>query len=131
MNTRATYLFVSIAGPILVIAGLASLFGFGIPDPFGLWALVIGTGFIVFSQRQAKRFQDGGKQTGFVPASSEQKKRNFWILVMAAALGAGTSAFWLPGANPGIPPMIFWISAVASFAMCVIISWYFLIKGKP
>ncbi|MCE0496365.1 MAG: hypothetical protein LV481_00255 [Methylacidiphilales bacterium] len=131
MNTRTTYVFLSIVCPIFFIAGIASMFGFGIPEPYGYWAFLLGVCTMVYSQRQAKRLHEEGKPSGFVPATLEQKKRNFWIYVVAIAVGAGTFAFWFPGSNPGIPPIIFWVSAVMSFAMCTAILWYAMFKKKP
>jgi len=81
---RAFYLFASVAGPILTVAGMAGMFGFGIPDPYWLFAALPGSCLVWYSLIEAKKLQQRGIQTGFVESTSSQQKWRPWLFLVIA-----------------------------------------------
>ena len=115
-------LFSSIAGPILVLIGLAGAFGFGIPAPYWLIAEFIGIGLIMLGQRREKRLQEEGDPAANVVFT--QKRHRFWIFVMIASIVYAASSFWLPAMTPEIRSTLCWTIMLISFVLCVGIFLY-------
>jgi uncharacterized membrane protein len=126
------YLLSSFAGPVLVLAGLAGMFGFGIPSPYWLASVLFGAAMILVGQR-------GLKQTREVratdPADMEalaQKRHRFWIFVAIASSLYAAGAFWLPAATPEMRDRLVGAIMLITFGLCVGIFLYSMFtKKKP
>jgi apolipoprotein N-acyltransferase len=132
MKSRGIFLVSSIAGPILVLAGLAGMFGVGIPSPYWLAAVLFGAALILIGQRGLKKTREV-KATD--PADMEalaQKRHRFWIFVACASSLYALGAYWLPVTTPEMRQDLVVVIMSITFILCVGIFIYSMVpKHKP
>jgi hypothetical protein len=118
------YFFLSIFGPVLVLAGLAGAFGFGLPGPYWLIAEFIGVGLIMLGQRRERQLQLRGDPEAIANAAFTQKRHRFWIFVMIASIVYAACSFWLPVMTPHIRATLCYAIMLVTFLLCVGIFLY-------
>jgi len=118
------YVFLSITGPVLVLAGLAGAFGFGIPGPYWLIAELVGVGLIMLGQRRERQLQQEGDPAAIANAVFTQRRHRFWVFVMIASIAYAAGSFWLPVMTPSIRATLCYAVMLATFLLCVGIFLY-------
>ena len=118
------YLILSIAGPVLVLAGLAGAFGFGIPAPYWFVAELVGVGFVMLGQHRERQMQKQGDPSATVNAAFTQKRHRFWIFVMIASVAYAAASFWLPVMTPHIRATLCYGIMIVTFVLCLGIFLY-------
>jgi apolipoprotein N-acyltransferase len=132
MKTRAMYLLASVAGPVLVLAGLAGMLGFGIPSPYWLAAVLFGAVLILFGQRGLKQTQPVGDLGDPSNLVLTKKRHRFWIFVAIASSVYAAGSFWFPLTTPEMRANLCWAIMLMSFGLVVGIFLYSLFtKKKP
>jgi hypothetical protein len=120
MKSRAVYVFSSILGPIVGLVGLAGMFGFGLPAPYWLAAVLFGAALILFGQRGIKVTRPVAND----PSDREnellaRKRHQFWIFVAVATSLYAVGAYWLPFTDPKTRQHLIEAFMVVTFGLCV------------
>ena len=93
-------MFASFAGPLVVLAGLAGMFGFGLPAPYWLAAVLFGAAMILFGQRGLKVTRPVNNDPSDIENELLARKRHqFWIFVAVASSLYAVGAYWLPSTD--------------------------------
>jgi hypothetical protein len=118
------YLILSIAGPVLVLAGLAGALGFGIPGPYWFVAELVGVGLVMLGQHRERQLQQEGDPSAVANAAFTQKRHRFWIFVMIASIAYAASSFWLPVMTPKIRATLCYSIMAVTCLLCIGIFLY-------
>ena len=127
VTKRTVYQIASIAGPIFLMAGMAGMFGFGIPDPYWLFSVVLGAFLIYYSQKESKRLSQKGLDTGYIEPTMQQKKRRFWLFVPFVVVGCLIALIFCPQIR-NTSPTLLWTCAPIVLVCCLGLVWYGLFK---
>ena len=120
MKSRGMYVLAAIVGPIVGLAGLAGMFGFGLPAPYWLAAVLFGAALILFGQRGLKRTRPVSNDPSDIHNELlSQKRHRFWIFVAVASSLYSVGAYWLPSTTPEMRQHLAVVIMVIAFILCV------------
>jgi glucan phosphoethanolaminetransferase (alkaline phosphatase superfamily) len=109
----------SVAGPFLVLAGLAGMFGFGIPGPYWLAAVLFGASMILVGQRGLKYTRPVKATDTPEMQAYAQKRHRFWIFVAIASSLYALGAYWLPVTTPEMRQHLVVAIMSITFILCI------------
>ncbi len=120
MKSRAVYIIASIIGPIVGLVGLAGMFGFGLPSPYWLGAVLFGAALILFGQGGIKVTRPVTND----PSDREnellaRKRHQFWIFVAIASSLYAIGAYWVPFTDPKMRRHLVEAFSLVTFGLCM------------